>query len=267
MCPGSTLVGWFSHLNLPPQNSLSVKLLDLEDIKISVQGRQQKLLYRNACVAGECGVAQTLEELRRLDPSSPAVREGKLAVVLGYGNLGMGATIELLGQGIEKVVVYTQRPPVSIKNKLPGVEHRQMKFGSDNTYEVFADGLKQPLIERILSQADIIVNATIPSSHNQKWTFIPENKLGQLKSRMAFIDPVHQTGHGVDFADATQLSAPLKLICKPNNSIWYNGCNAMPSYRPAYASHIISQALLSNLERLVCGETPESFSANFNHVN
>lgn len=267
MRPGSTLIGWFNHLNLPPQNSVSVKFLDLEDIKISVQGRQQKLLYRNACVAGECGVAQTLEELRRLDPSSPAIKEGKLAVVLGYGNLGTGATMELLAQGIEKVVVFTQRSPVSIEDKLEGVEHRQMKYESGNTYEVFSDGLKQPLIAGILSQADIIVNATIPSSPNQKWTFIPENKLDRLKSRMAFIDPVHQPGHGVNFAGVTQLSAPLELICKSNNSIWYNGCNAMPSYRPAYASYIISQALLSNLDRLVCDENPESFSANFNYVN
>ncbi|MEL6580988.1 MAG: hypothetical protein AAFQ14_14670, partial [Cyanobacteria bacterium J06621_12] len=133
--------------------------------------------------------------------------------------------------------------------------------------EISFNSLKQPLIDGILAQADIIVNATIPSNPNQKWTFIPEDKLDRLKSKMAFIDPVHQPGHGVDFSGATKLSAPLKLICKSNNSIWYNGCNAMPSYRPAYASFIISQTLLSNLDYLVDGATSESFSANYNLVN
>ncbi len=68
---------------------------------------------------------------------------------------------------------------------------------------------------------------------------------------MAFIDPVHKPGHGANFTHVTDLSDPLELITKPNNSIWYNGCNAMPSYRPPYASYIISQALISNLDRLI----------------
>ena len=251
MRPGSTLIGWLNHLKLPPQDLTNVKFLDLEDIKISVAGRQQKLLYKNAYIAGECGVAQTFKELRKLDSFSPAIREGKLAVVLGYGNLGIGSTIELLRQGIEKVVVFTQRQPLAIKDKLEGVEYRQMKYESDGIYEVFCNHLKGYLIDGILAHADIIVNATIPSSYGQKWTFIPEDKFNQLKLRMAYIDPVHKPSHGADFAHITKLSRPLELICKSKNCIWYNGCNAMPNYRPAYASYIISQALLSNLDHLV----------------
>ncbi|MEB3282133.1 MAG: hypothetical protein VKK42_24765 [Lyngbya sp.] len=118
MRPGSALIGWFNHLEFVPKNSTDINFLDLEDIKIFSEGRPQKLLYRNAYVAGECGVVQSIEELKQCDPFSPAIKQGKLAVVLGYGNVGMGATIELLRQGIEKIIVFSQRPPSIIQHKL-----------------------------------------------------------------------------------------------------------------------------------------------------
>lgn len=100
------------------------------------------------------------------------------------------------------------------------------------------------------TQADIIVNATIPSNSKQKWTFIPEDKFNQLKLNMAFIDPIHKPGHGANFTHVTELSKPLKLIHQSNHSIWYNGCSAMPNYRPSYASYVISKALLDNLDSI-----------------
>ena len=133
-----------------------------------------------------------------------------------------------------------------------------MEYSISNTYEVFSEGLRLPLIDGILSQADIIVNATLPSTSQGKWTFIPQDSFNKLKLNMAFIDPVHKPGHGADFTHVTQLVEPLKRICKSNHSIWYNGCNAMPSYRPAYASYLISQDLLERLDSLldaVRGET------------
>ena len=250
MRSGSILIGWFNHLKLPSKNSTNIKFLDLEDIKIWSEGRQQKLLYKNAIVAGECGVAQTLEELRQCDPFSPAITNGKLAVVLGYGNTGIGATMELLRQGINRIIVFTQRPPSAVENKLEGVEYRQMEYDYSNTYEVICGDLKTPLIDTILPQADIVVNATIPSISKPKWTFIPEDKFNQLKLNMAFIDPIHKPDHGANFAQVTELSQPLKLIHQSNNSIWYNGCNAMPNYRPTYASYVISKALLDNLDSI-----------------
>ena len=259
MREGSTLVGWFNHLKSSPQNSTNIKFLDLEDVKILAKGREQKLLYRNASVAGECGIAQTLARIEHLDPSSPAIAQSpRLAVVLGYGNLGRGATEELLRQGIERIVVFTARQPVDVQDKLDSVEYRQMEYSISNTYEVFSEGLRQPLIDSILSQADIIVNATLAPKIEQKWTFIPEDSFNKLKFNMAFIDPVHKPGHGADFTHVTQLIEPVKLIRKSNHSIWYNGCNTMPSFRPAYASYVISQDLLGHLDRLldaVRGET------------
>ncbi|MDJ0511027.1 MAG: hypothetical protein QNJ64_17490 [Crocosphaera sp.] len=251
MRPGSTLIGWFNHLAFVPKNSTDINFLDLEDIKIVVEGKPQKLLYRNASVAGECGVVQSLERLKECDPFSPAIKQGKLAVVLGYGNVGMGATMELLRQGIEKIIVFSQRPYSEIKDKLEGVEYRQMQYTPTNTYEIALDNLKLPLIDSILPQADIIVNATIPSHSQPKWTFIPEDKFNQLKLNMIFIDPVHKSGHGANFTHVTELSNPLKLIKKSNHSIWYNGCNAMPNSRPAYASYIISKALLNHLDSII----------------
>ncbi|NET42625.1 hypothetical protein [Okeania sp. SIO2B3] len=255
MRPGSTLIGWFNHLQSPPENLTNItniKLLELENLNIQAEGRQQKILYRNAYVAGECGIAQTLAELEKLDPSSPAIAQsGRLAVVLGYGNVGKGATVELLSQGVERVVVFSQRQPVTIENKLAGVEYRQMEYSFGQTYELFSEGRKLPLIDSILAQADIIVNATTPSKLQQKWTFVPENSFHQLKPNMAFIDPIHKRGHGADFTHVTELAEPVKLICKANHSIWYNGCNAMPNYRPAYASYTISQGLLDHLDSLV----------------
>lgn len=259
MKPGTTLVGWFNHLKSPPQNSRNIKFLDLEDVKILAEGRQQKLLYRNAYVAGECGVAQTLAQLHQLNSCSPAIaQEERLAVVLGYGNLGRGATEELLRQGIERVVVFTQRHPVDVKYKLNGVEYRQMEYCCDNVYELVCEELKQPLIDNILSQADIIVNATVPSKADRKWKFVPEDGFNKLKKNMAFVDLVHKPGHGADFTHGTQLVQPVEQICKSNNSIWYNGCNGMPNYRPAYASYVISHNLLDHLDSLlhaVIGET------------
>ncbi len=252
MSKGSTLIGWFNHLKSPPQNSTNIKFLDLEDIKIQVKQTEQKLLYRNAHVAGESGVAQTFAQLEQLDPSSPAIAGvRRLAVVLGYGNLGRGATEELLRQGIEKVVVYTQRQPIDVEDKLAGVEYRQMEYGLSNTYEMHYESLRLPLIDGILSEADIIVNATLASKSQPKWTFIPEDSFNQLKLNMVFIDPVHKPGHGSEFTHVTQLIEPVKLIRKSNHSIWYNGCNAMPSFRPAYASYVISQELVGHLDSLL----------------
>ncbi len=249
MKPGSTLVGWFNHLKTPLKNSRDINFIDLESIMITVAGRQQKLLYRNAYVAGECAVAQTLFELQHLDPSSPAIaQEERLAVVLGYGNLGIGATQELLAQGFKQIIVFTQRQPDSIEDKLEGVEYRQMQYSEEHIYEFNSKGFKQPLIYGTLAQADLIVNATIPSHPEQLWNFIPTDEFIRLKSSMAFVDPVHYPRHGGDFTHPTQLDEPVKLIRKSGTSIWYNGCNAMPSYRPAYASHIISKGLLKHLD-------------------
>ena len=251
MRPQSVLVGWFNHLQVSPQALEHIHCIDLEEIYIFADGKEQKLLYKNAYVAGECGVAQTIESLREIDPSSPAIERGTLAVVLGYGNLGRGATRELLNQGIERVVVFTQRQPVDVKGKLDGVEYRQMEYGSDNTYEVNAEGLRQPLIDSILMHADVVVNAKIPSKSCPKWTFIPESEFHKLKMDMVFIDPVHREGHAADFVQLTSLDKPLKKICKAQHSIWFNGCNAMPSYRADYASAVISKALLNNLDIII----------------
>ncbi|NET08984.1 MAG: hypothetical protein F6K16_30640 [Symploca sp. SIO2B6] len=251
MRPQSILIGWFNHLKSPPQPSRYIHFIDLEDIKIFADGREQKLLYKNAYVAGECGVAQTIQHLRGIDSSSPAVTEGKLAVVIGYGNLGRGATRELINQGIEKIVVFTQRQSTALKGKLAGVEYRQMEYADGNTYEVNSDGSKEPLVSSILAQADIVVNAKIPSKTHPKWTFIPDNEFHKLKLNMVFIDPVHRNGHGADFVQVTSLEQPLKKICRSGHSIWFNGCNAMPSYNADYASSVISEALLSNLDTLI----------------
>ncbi len=74
----------------------------------------------------EYGVAQTLEILREIAPLSPAVLSRKrLAVVLGYGNLGRGAVAELIRQGVEQIIVFTQRHPITIENKFAGVDYIQ----------------------------------------------------------------------------------------------------------------------------------------------
>ena len=252
MQPGSTLVGWFNHLESFLQSSSTVRFLDFEDIKILAEGRQQKLLYRNAYVAGECGVAQTLELLQHIAPNSPAISQKKrLAVVLGYGNLGQGAVIELIRQGIEQVVVFSQRQPAEIENKIPGVNYRQMKYGFETVYACHAEGLLFPLIEDIIPQADVIVNATLPSLNQPNWVFIPDDGFTKLKPGMVYIDPVHKVGHGASFAQITQLTEPIKPIQCHNHCVWYNGCNAMPSYRPAYASIIISQDITTHLNSLL----------------
>ena len=252
MKPGSTLLGWFSHLDNIPEQTSGVRLLSFEDILINVEGRQQKLLYKNAFAAGECGVNQTLEILGKLDPLSPAIADNqKLAVVLGYGNLGQGAVSELIRQGIEKVIVFTQRPPSQIENKLPGVDYRQMIYSPDNTYAFDRPGLMSPLITNILHDADIIVNSTLPSLKQPRWTFVPTNDFDKLKPGMAYIDPVHQAGHGINFAHTTTLPQAVKKISNLGHSIWYNGCNAMPSYRPAHASFVISQAIMNHLDDLL----------------
>ncbi|WAL61777.1 Rossmann-fold NAD(P)-binding domain-containing protein [Thermocoleostomius sinensis] len=252
MKPESTLIGWFNHLESSPQRSSAIRLLSFEDINIIVEGRLQKLLYNNAYVAGECGVAQTLEILREIAPLSPAVLSRKrLAVVLGYGNLGQGAVAELIRQGIEQIIVFTQRQPITIENKFAGVDYRQMICGSGNTYAYDSKGSTSSLITEILCDADIIVNAALPSSNQSSCTFIPWNDFNQLKRDMVYIDPVHTVGHGASFAQATQLAEPVKQICQLNHSIWYNGCNAMPSYRPAHASFVISQAITTYLDELL----------------
>ena len=61
MRPGTVLIGWFNHIQLPPKDTTHVHFLDLEDIMIWCEGRPQKLLYKNAHISGEGGVIQTLE--------------------------------------------------------------------------------------------------------------------------------------------------------------------------------------------------------------
>ncbi|MEM7725553.1 MAG: hypothetical protein AAF208_04185 [Cyanobacteria bacterium P01_A01_bin.45] len=252
MRPGATLVGWFSHLKPSLQNSINIHLFDISKAKVWIEGRQQKLLYKNAYFAGKCGVIQTFKELQRYSYSSPAIaQEERLAVVLGYGNLGRGATTELLKQGVEKVIVFTERQPINVKSKVKNVEYRQMRYDTNNTYEILPGGSREALIDGILTQADIIVNATVAADFESKWTFIPENKFNQLKLNMAFIDPVHKPGHGAYFTGTTQFQKPLKQIKKLNHFIWYNGCNAMPNYQPYEASNIISRALLSHWDELL----------------
>jgi alanine dehydrogenase len=44
MSSGSTLVSWFNHLKSLPKNFKNINFLDLEEINILAEGRQQKLL-------------------------------------------------------------------------------------------------------------------------------------------------------------------------------------------------------------------------------
>lgn len=252
MQPNSQLVGWFNHLDVPPSNVSHVGCHDLENISIVEDGRRQKILYKNAYVAGLCSVGQTLDHLSEVDPRSPAIAQTKLAVVLGYGNLGKGAASELLRRGVENVVVFTQRRPVDVSDKLDSVVYRQMECGADNIiYEVDETGQKQPLIDSILGQADIIVNAKTLSKYQTRWTFIPKDKFWRLKQNMAFIDPVHRKNHGADFVEVTSFKEPLKRIEKSSHSIWFNGCNSMPNYDVKYASRIISESLLKHLNSII----------------
>ncbi|HAC63687.1 MAG TPA: hypothetical protein DCF68_09155 [Cyanothece sp. UBA12306] len=252
MKPGSTLIGWFNHLESFPPPSSAIRFLDLEAIKILAQGRSQKLLYRNAFVAGECGVVQTLEILSQIAPFSPAILgKNRLAVVLGYGNLGQGAVTELIRQNFENIVVFTQRQAATIENKFPEVDYRQMEYDLETVYACDSKGVKRSLITDILPDADIIVNGTLPSSSQPDWTFVPDNQFSQLKQNMAYLDPVHKVGHGASFAQITPLREPIKPIHRLNHCIWYNGCNAMPAYRPTYASIIISQHIITYLDYLL----------------
>ena len=251
MRPNSVLVGWFNHLGSNLHNPHNVTLLDLEDITTFVDGRDQKILWENARVAGECGVHQTLDRLTLMAPSSPAISHQQLAVVFGYGNLGRGAVLALLKRGIQRIVVFTQRPPTEVQGRLPGVEYRQMEHHGADTLEVLADGSKRSLMDDLLPQADIIVNAKKPSRHLSKWVFVPEDRFAQLKPGMAFIDPVHIDGNGANFVHTTSLEEPLKKISRAGRTIWFNGCNAMPSHDPAYASSVISQALIREFDTVM----------------
>ena len=57
MRPNSVLVGWFNHLGSNLHNPHNVTLLDLEDITTFVDGRDQKILWENARVAGELNIS------------------------------------------------------------------------------------------------------------------------------------------------------------------------------------------------------------------
>lgn len=250
MRKNSLLIGWFNHLQKPLYNPQNVTFLDLENVTVFAEGRTQKLLWKNAYVAGECGVKQTINLLEQQAPNSPAIAQRKKAVVLGYGNLGKGATDALLHAGFQDIVIFSKRPPSDIVDTLPGIEYRQMEQDGSTTLDVSANGFKQPLID-VISDADLIVNATKPATKDQPWTFIADAELGKLKANIAYVDPVHIAGHGVSFAETTSLANPIKHIQSKAASIWYNGCNAMPAYDSAYASSIISKALLENFDILM----------------
>ena len=252
MKPGSILAGWFSHIQIPQDNALGIRFLNFEDIKILADGRSQKLLYKNAYVAGECGVAQTLDILKEIAPDSPAVSsENRVSVVFGYGNLGEGAVDELKRQDVERIIVFTQRNPSQIRNKFPGVEYRQIDFHSASLLLDEPESTRTSSISAVLSEADIIVNATLPSAVRSNVQLISWGDFTSLKPGMAYIDPVHRAGHGACFARTTSLTQAVEQIHYGGRSIWYNGCDAMPSYRPAHASFVISQAITTYLDTIL----------------
>ena len=206
------------------------------------------LLYRNNEMAGYCGVIHAFS-IMGLDGHYGSRLS---AVVMSLGSASRGAIHALSSLGVGDITVYTQRPPLTVRDRAIGPRYGQMVRGGDRV-EVIEEGpLRRPLVDA-LAEADVIVNGILQDTE-RPLMYILEREEEQLKRGALIVDVSCDLGMGFPFARPTSFEDPTFKV----GHVTYYSVDHTPTFMWRSASWEISQVVVAYLERVLQG--PEAWA-------
>lgn len=202
------------------------------------------LFYRNNEMAGYCGVLHALSLVGLDGYYGPPLH----AVVLSFGSVSRGALQALGGVGISDITVYTQRPPLAVADKIPGLRYGQILRGPDGgVVALDPTGQERPLLE-VLTAADVIVNGILQDT-DRPLMYLHEGDEAQLKRGSVIVDISCDRGMGFPFARPTSFEDPAFRV----GPATYYAVDHTPSYLWRSASWEISQVVVGYLAQVARG--------------
>jgi alanine dehydrogenase len=214
--------------------------------------RDMHLFYRNNEMAGYCGVAHAFA----LVGTSGFYGSPLKAVVLSFGSVSRGAVYALQGLGVNEITVYTQRPPTSVANAVPGVRYGQMRRGANGgPMTVMEPDGRERLLREALGEADVIVNGILQDT-GAPLMFLEEGEERLLKKHCLIVDVSCDLGMGFPFARPTSFEDPIFDV---GRCVYY-AVDHSPSWLWRSASWEISRVVVPFLETVMGG--PEAWDEN-----
>lgn len=206
--------------------------------------REMHLFYRNNELAGYCGVLHAFA-LFGIDGFYGPTRN---AVVLSLGSVSRGAIRALVGRGLTDITVFTQRPPLAVRDRVEKCRYGQIVRQPDHSVSsVDEDGRERPLID-VLAEADVIVNGILQDT-DRPLMFMEPGDERHLKDAALIIDVSCDAGMGFPFARATSFADPTFRVGRAT----YYAIDHTPSYLWRAASWEISEVVVAYLERVLGG--------------
>jgi len=209
--------------------------------------REMHLFDRNNEMAGYCGVIHALG-LTGKDGLYGAPAE---ACVISHGSVSRGAIYALMNRGFRNILVFTQREPWAVHDKIPGCRYGRMvcEGTGDGLSVVQEDGSRAPLVD-VLAAADVIVNGILQDT-DRPLMFLLENEEARLKPGALIVDVSCDLEMGFRFARPTSFEAPTFTV---GHAVYY-AVDHTPSYLWQSASWEISRVVVPFLKTVLGGPT------------
>lgn len=191
------------------------------------------LFHTQSHLAGYCSV---LHSLQLLGLKGWYDQPRKVAI-LSYGSVGRGAVHACRALDYTDISVFTQRPPMAVKDAVPTVKYGQYQRADDGTDKVLErspDGDLTPMGE-LLADYDIIVNCVLQNT-DRPLTFVHNDDLPRFKSGTLIVDVSCDLGMGFEFARPTRFDDPLFEV---GDRVVYYAVDHSPSllYQTASLEH------------------------------
>ncbi len=210
----------------------------------SFDDKEIHIFHKNNEMAGYAGVNHALS----LIGTSGHYGEPIKAAILSFGSVSRGAIRALQGQGIQDIVVYTERPSIEVKDQILGVTFKQMKNDeSGNLIAIDSDGTTKSFSDA-LSDVKIIVNGTLQDVKNPK-NFVTKEESHKLLKGTIIIDISCDEGMGFWCAKPTTFDNPIIEV----EGKFYYSVDHSPSFYWNSASWEISKALIPFLPEVIGG--------------
>lgn len=246
MQEGATVWGWIHTVLNSSITQLAIDkkltLIAWENMYYRSERDCIHLFNKNNEMAGYCGVQHALE-LTGIDGNFGPSRK---VSILSFGSVSRGSIYSLVGHGFKDITVYTKRPTYLIKNKIPGINYKQIIKNDNDEYEIISSHEDKKYLINELIQSDIIVNGVLQNPNNPMM-FVNDDDVDKFKKTCLIIDISCSKGMGFSFAHSTTFSKPIFEVSK----IKYYSIDHTPTILWDSASYEISSAILPYIKNIV----------------
>ncbi len=214
--------------------------------------KEMHIFDRNNEMAGYCGVIHALGLAGKDGLYGGPAR----ACVISHGSVSRGAIYALLRRGFHDILVFTQRPPWAVHDKILGCRYGQLiADGSDQALDVVQEDGRRVKFAEVLADTDVIVNGILQDT-DRPLMFLADGEVDRLKPGALMVDVSCDLGMGFPFARPTSFEEPMFAV---GRALYY-AVDHTPSYLWQSASWEISRAVVPFIRDVLLG--PDGWQQN-----